>query len=85
MIKLGQRARDTITGFEGIATSRVEYLNGCIQYCIRPTQLEKGEMIESQYIDEGQLEIVKEEKDIDIIPKPVGGEMANTPKSNYRG
>lgn len=84
MIKLGQRVRDEITGFEGIATARAEYLNGCIQYCVQPKGLEKGQIIESQYIDQGQLKIVKEKKSVDIISKPTGGSMPNTPpaKSN---
>lgn len=84
MIKLGQRVRDEITGFEGTATARAEYLNGCIQYCVQPTELEKGQMIESQYIDVGQLKIVKEKKAVDIVSKSTGGLMSNTPsaKSN---
>jgi hypothetical protein len=28
-IKLGKRYRDDVTGFEGVATSRTEYIYGC--------------------------------------------------------
>ena len=28
-IKLGIKVRDKVTGFEGIATARIKYLNGC--------------------------------------------------------
>jgi len=32
--KLGIIAKDKITGFEGMVTSRVEFLTGCNRYCI---------------------------------------------------
>jgi hypothetical protein len=30
-VKLGENYRDSITGFEGIATWRAEYLHGCVR------------------------------------------------------
>lgn len=42
MFKLGEKLRDRVTGFEGIATSRTEYLNGCVQYVLTP-KIKKGE------------------------------------------
>lgn len=59
MILLGQKVRDKITGFEGVTVSKVEYLNGCIQYGVRPYYSEtemKGKYPEAEYIDEEQLE-----------------------------
>lgn len=41
-IKLGNEVRCIITGFEGIATSRIEYLNGEIEYGITPQHHDKG-------------------------------------------
>lgn len=35
-IQLGNEARDKITGFTGIVTSRAEYLTGCTQYGLTP-------------------------------------------------
>ena len=59
-ISLGSKTKDNITGFEGIITARAEYLNGCVRFLVQPQKLnEDGEMIESQWIDAGQLEIVK--------------------------
>lgn len=63
--KLGQRLRCTVTGFEGIATTRVEYLNGCVQYCVKPPCAEPkdGEPMklpEGNYIDDAQLVLVDE-------------------------
>ena len=59
MILLGSKVKDKVTGFEGIAVSRIEYLSGCVQYGVRPRYDEeemKGKYPEVEYIDEGQLE-----------------------------
>lgn len=56
MIKLGSEVKDSITGFSGIAMARVEYLNGCIQYEVKPKKLDKNrKMLDSEWIDEEQL------------------------------
>jgi hypothetical protein len=43
---LGKKAKDKITGFEGIITPKHLYLTGCTQYGIQPI------------IDKGRLEII---------------------------
>jgi len=71
--ELGKEAKDIVTGFKGIITARVEYLNGCMQYCIEPKKINKdGSMIKAPYIDESQLKIVGE--GIYVKPKRNGGE-----------
>jgi len=76
---LGCKFRDRITGFEGIATARIVYLNGCVQYCVTPRIKENEKMQSGEYIDVGQLEFVDEG-----IRKPEeapnGGDMPNKPK-----
>lgn len=61
---LGQRARCIVTGFEGIVTVRVDHLNGCVQYLVKPRCIAKdGEsqkMPDGNYIDDVQLELVDE-------------------------
>ena len=63
MILLGATVRDKSTGFEGVAVSRVEYMNGCTQYGVRPRYTEdmKGEYPKVEYIDQEQLEDVSKE------------------------
>jgi len=56
--ELGQKGKDKITGFEGILTSRVEFLTGCNRYSIQPTILNNGMPYEAIYIDESQIEIL---------------------------
>jgi len=74
-IKLGDVVRDKITGFKGIAIAKCEYLYGCAQFCIKPQKLSKeGSMLEGQYIDIEQLEIIdKEENKIGFKKEPTGG------------
>lgn len=57
-INLGSKVRDSITGFTGIATSKHEYLNGCIRISITPPVDKEGKMQDSQVIDIQQVEIL---------------------------
>jgi hypothetical protein len=57
MIKLGTKVKDSISGFEGIATARIEYLYGCVRVLVEPQGLNQdGKPIEAQYFDEQRLE-----------------------------
>ncbi len=94
MIELGQKVKDRITGYEGIAIARLEYINGCIQYCVKPNKLdEKGKIIEGEYIDVGQLEIVGDGISLsakdwgapNINEKVNGGIMSDKPSEKYSG
>lgn len=72
---LGQRARCIVTGFEGIVTVRVDHLNGCVQYLVKPHCVEKDDeatkMPEGSYIDDVQLELV----DQGILDPPTVAEL----------
>lgn len=59
-INLGSRARDTVTGFEGVVVARTEWLHGCARITIQPTELKDGLPMESHTFDELQVETVKE-------------------------
>lgn len=82
MIELGMKVKDKVTGFTGIATSKVEYLNGCVQFCVKATVGKDGKYPDGQYIDIEQLEAVG--KGITIKKKDTGGEMNDTPSARYR-
>jgi len=77
--KLGDKVRDKISGLEGIITSKIEFLNGCIQYGIQPPVSENGDMREVEYIDEGQLEKIKG-KTATTKQNDVGGGIRSYPK-----
>jgi len=62
-IKLGDKVKDPITGFEGIAYSRISYLQGCDRIGIQAPMIQKeGEapiVPELYHVDEPQLELVE--------------------------
>ncbi len=58
MIELGSTVKDKVTGFEGIATGRAEYLTGCPRVCVEATKLEDGET-KSQWFDDPRLIVIK--------------------------
>jgi hypothetical protein len=58
-VTLGVKARDTVTGFTGIVTSRIEWLTKCTQYCISPEATENGgKLPEGNYFDETRIEVL---------------------------
>lgn len=56
---LGTRVRETITGFEGVATACIQYLWGCIQIQVTPGALHEGKPVEEQWFDIDRLEAAK--------------------------
>lgn len=76
-VKLGNTVRDIVSGFQGIATSKVEYLNGCIQFGIM-AKAKDNKKPDAVYIDEGQLVFVDE--GVSVAAKENGGDRTDTPK-----
>lgn len=75
-INLGQEVTCKVTGFKGIATAKVEYLNGCVQYCVKP-KTKDNTMPEGQYIDVQQLEVTG--KGIKVNKADTGGDNMEIP------
>jgi len=61
-IKLGDKARDTISGFEGVVTCISDWLNGCRRVTIQPEKLHDGKPIDNCCFDIEQLEKVVKAK-----------------------
>lgn len=72
-LKLGLRAKCKVTGFTGIVAGKTEYLNGCIQWLIKPPIDKDGKYVDGQWIDEGQLEVVDDGIIVASSSKPPGG------------
>lgn len=90
MIELGMRVRDVVTGFEGVAIARVEYITGCDQFGVQPPGMDRdGNLIEARYFDYTRLEIVDAEKvafpasDVAVSADP-GGPERGAPSSPAR-
>jgi hypothetical protein len=58
-VKLGNKVRDTITGFTGIAVGRTEWLYGCTRIGVEPTELKDGKLVVAQWLDEQRLVVVE--------------------------
>lgn len=73
MVNLGNKVRDTITGFTGIAISRTIFLQGCDRIAVQPPVGKDGTLPEYQHFDEPQLEILEKEKIKKESPKSTNG------------
>lgn len=59
-IALGDRVKCSITGFQGVVTAKIEYLNGCLRFEIQPEELDKeGKYKSGMILDAEQLKLVK--------------------------
>lgn len=58
-MKLGDLAKDTITGFTGTVTARHEYLNGCVRFSLQSRALKDGAPLDPLTFDIEQLELVE--------------------------
>jgi hypothetical protein len=74
-VVLGQKYRDTITGFEGTATGRFEYLFGCVR-----VNLEKGKDGEAKdcCVDEQRL-VLAETGEAPLATARSGGDRPAPP------
>lgn len=58
---LGKTFKDKITGFSGVCTARAEYLTGCDQLLLAPSQRKPdGEVIDSRWFDVQRCEVCAE-------------------------
>lgn len=86
-IQLGQHVRDEVTGFEGIVTSRVEYLTGCTQYGVTPRAQPDGKLPDGHYFDFKRLRVIDKGVSETVEGDAEnGGDMGSAaPPMSYRG
>lgn len=58
-INLGDKVKDSVTGFTGIAIGRTQWLHGCDRIIVQPAVDKTGKMGENAQFDEPQLILVK--------------------------
>lgn len=56
--RLGRKARDRITGFEGTITGFCQYLSGCHQLLLVPKCGPDGEYHQGIWLDEQRVELI---------------------------
>ena len=58
-MRLGDRVRDIITGFEGIVVAETNWLYGCRRLTVQPEAIDKdGDVVKTGTFDEPQLTLV---------------------------
>ena len=77
-IELGDKVKCIITGFVGVAISKTEYINGCIQYDVVPKVGKDNKVIEGIGIDQESLKLVSKKKK-KIVRSDTGGPMRRAP------
>ncbi|HLC04803.1 MAG TPA: hypothetical protein VJK02_17345 [Anaerolineales bacterium] len=56
MVKLGDKAKDSISGFKGIVTGKAEYLNGCVSFLVEGDVDKDGKTV-NHWFDEQRLHV----------------------------
>jgi len=82
VVTLGDRVRDAISGYEGIATGHAAYLYGCSQILICPEHPTKeGGVRESLWFDEQRVALVKRSQAPQLAPHvEAGGPQEHAPR-----
>lgn len=73
---LGDKVKDSVTGFTGTVTSITHYLNGCTRACVEPQVDDKGAAIADGFFDLQQLKVTKRDHlglAKDVTDKPANG------------
>lgn len=76
--ELGDKLKDLVSEVEGVCIGRIEYLNGCTQYAIKPKKLKNGKVLEAEWVDSQQ--VVKSGKNININKTRTGGSSSLAPR-----
>ena len=58
-IELGDVAKDTVSGFEGVVIAETKWLHGCRRLTLKPQKLKDGKAIDADTFDEPQCVLVK--------------------------
>lgn len=80
-IELGQRYKDRVSGWEGIAVARYEFLNGCVRFEIAGA--DKDGKPTEYVIDEQQLEPTDGPVFVPLDAGPKGGSRSNQPVARH--
>ena len=80
MENLGKKAKDKVTGFKGVVTSKVSYLTGCDQYGITPP-VKENEIEDTHYFDVSRVVITEPRKPLTKrIKTDKGGPNRDAPR-----
>jgi len=69
-MKLGDKVKDSISGFEGIMTGHIRYAHNCDRVLVRPQAMKDGKPIEGDWFDAPSLRLVYNDVVPVIAPAP---------------
>lgn len=78
-MKLGNTYKDSITGYEGIATASVKYISGCEQTLISPKHI-KGGFDKGEWFDNQRLLLNDNKKTAEVRQESFTGFGPEAPK-----
>ena len=58
-VEIGDRVRDKLTGFTGIAYGKWSCMTGCVVFDVHPPMKEDGTVPESKWVDEARCEVIE--------------------------
>jgi len=58
-VKLGDRVKDNVSGFTGVAVSRHDYINGCTRSTVQPQIDKNGRLPDAETFDALQLKVTE--------------------------
>jgi len=79
-IQLGDKVRDKVSGFTGIAVCRADWISGCLRYTVQAPAKKDGTLQECQSFDVEQLEVVKSGS-VKLSDRRTGGPMPTPPRA----
>lgn len=82
-VELGKKYRDSITGFEGVATAKTDFLYGCVRVLLEGVTSEEKNP-EEFWFDEQRLKDVETEAPVQPTATS-GGQRGGAPRSGLRG
>ena len=75
--KLGDRVRDTFTGYEGFVHGQAEYITWCNRVGINKRELDKdGKVRDNEWFDDVIVELVQERQS-EVESRETGGPVTN--------
>lgn len=75
---LGVKAKDVITGVEGIIVARAEHLTGCNTYGVAPQRLKDGKRLDTEWFDEGRIRVTGKGVTPDMVKAKDNGSDYNS-------
>jgi hypothetical protein len=73
MENFGKKAKDKVTGFEGVITAKCFYMYGCAQSLLTPKVDKDGKKQDGNWFDEGRIEVFEEKISIESVKAEKNG------------